>query len=206
MRPRQEDNRQCFSGDSLARPFLWWELADTPGPQLGRAERHVHSWRLPACLAFCRCQWRMWVSSQRREETRSFAEFWECRQASSSLHGNSLRTRRDIRDRALSRVDLRRQMWAASSTLLPTVWVTSVKQVTISHQASVSPSVKWGPWVLVRMICDSVVTHLKSFLCTVLVTNRWKRFLLTAQHSPCPRNLKGHSAPTRQSLHWVTLV
>ena len=38
MRPGQEDNRQCFSGDSLAWPFLSWELADTPGPQLGRAE------------------------------------------------------------------------------------------------------------------------------------------------------------------------
>ena len=41
MRPRQEDNSQCFSGDSLARPFLWWELADTPGPQLGWAEWHA---------------------------------------------------------------------------------------------------------------------------------------------------------------------
>ena len=106
-----------FFWRQLGPLFLWWELTDAPGPQLGQAEWHVHLWRLPACLAFCRCQWRMWVSSQRSKETRGFAKFRECRQASSSLCCNSLRTRRDVRDRALSRVDLRRQMCPASNRL-----------------------------------------------------------------------------------------
>ena len=73
--------------------FFWRLLGSkltTPGTQLGWGEWHVHSGRLPASFAFCRCWRRMWISSQRRAETRGLAKVLGTKTSKITIIGQQL--------------------------------------------------------------------------------------------------------------------
>lgn len=188
-----------FFWGCLARPSLWWEHTHTPGIRAGpsgitRALMEAPSipcflqmlaenvdffpeerWDKKLCKVLGIKTSKIIIMWQQLEEVNK--DWTRCQGQSSQLDGHQ---ETDVSSSSCSASNRLDDLSQASHRLSPGLSFPLFKMRPLGPTSD-------GLWFY--GLTSAI------FLPTIHVTNNWKLFLLTAHYSPCPRNLKGHSAP-----------